>query len=512
MRLRLGTSGSPLSLRQSSIVAEALRTLGHEVDLVTIASRGGRSRDTSTPPSRLGVLVADLRTSLLEGECDVVVHSLKNLPAKRTSGLVVAAIPVREDPRDALCARDDLRLRDLPPGARVGTGSPRRVAQLRAIRDDLDYIDVHGTIPIRLSRVAPGDLDAIVLAAAGLNWLGLEEHVTELLDILPSPGQGALAVECRSDDSAVREAVAALEDPDTRIAVTSERAVLRALGGGSAAPIGALGTAAQSVGSQTSTRTVGAGQPSAALSAGPSARELGAAKDEESDTPHLTAGVFALDGSRSLVLSVSVSTPEAAGQWMAQELVTRGAGEICDLTASRESRDDDLHDEFDDLPREEAPSNSDLRAGDGPLRSMSVFLPATEGALSAAIEAAGPTVICEPLTRWPASPDWEDGGRPSLEDGGEGGHVRAPSPDLWSRWNADEFDAVVVTDGPTAHAIEDQLGWPPRIRVLAVGHNTAAVLADMCVATTVAANEGDGGIVHALSVMLTQSQVDHRLE
>lgn len=609
MKLRLGTRGSTLAITQSTHVADALRTLGHEVELVRIATRGDKARGSLMSMAGLGVFAAELRRALLDGRCDFAVHSLKDLPVDGVPGLVVAAIPEREDPRDVLCSRGDARLEALPNGARVGTGSPRRIAQLRGIRPDLEYVDIRGNIDTRLSRVAPGDLDAVVLAAAGLHRLGLRDRISEYLDILPSPGQGALALECRGDNTEVIEALLALEDPDTRIAVTAERALLKALGGGCAAPIGALGSPAVADRGDSSTRAVGAGPLSDSLSTGTpvltsETRDQGFS--DEPDTPHLTGGVFAMDGSRNLILSVSVSTPEAAGQWIAQELVVLGAADICDITASRDSRLDELHDDgpasvqesaLDDT-HQDIDAASDLWPRGTQLRSASVFLPREEGALSAALEAAGPTVLCEPLiqrhTLVPAGTldgaDWvaitsartvetlqefgwriPDGTRiaavgratarsleavgyavdlvpegpssaadllrvfpegtgrvvipgsalssPELVEGlrrkGWDAHalpiytvvpVHAPSPNLWDRWNAQEFDAVVVTSGSIARAINDLLGWPPGTRVLAFGQPTAAVLAELGVPNAVVPSQDPDSVVAALTDLLTKGQ------
>ncbi len=455
MKLRLGTRASTLAVTQSTHVAEALRGLGHEVELVRITTRGDRMRGSLTALAGLGVFAAELRTALLTGECDFAVHSLKDLPVERVPGLVIAAIPEREDPRDALCARDGLRLASLPSNARVGTGSPRRVAQLRGIRQDLEYVDIRGNIETRLSRVAPGDLDAVVLAAAGLNRLGLEGRITEHLDLLPSPGQGALALECRSGNDEVREALAALDDADTRVAVTAEREMLRALGGGCAAPIGALGAPAMSPGSGgSSSRTVGAGQPSSHLSAGPARTRNG----RDSDKPHLTGGVYAMDGSRRLILSISISNPEAAGQWIAQEMVMRGANDICDVAATRESRLEDFHQDRVENTQQDIfrDIHQDVFAGRAlwprghELRNTCVFLPREEGSLSAALEAAGPQVVCEPLIR-----------RRTL----------TPTGDLTGA------DWVAVTSARTVDTLTE-LGWriPDEARIAAVGGATARAL------------------------------------
>lgn len=243
--LRLGTRGSDLALTQSTTVAEALAaSSGLDVRLVRIRTEGDRSTASLTTLGGTGVFAAALREALLAGDIDVAVHSLKDLPSAPLPGLEIAAVPVREDPRDALCAREGWTLTTLPVGARVGTGSPRRAAQLRLARPDLDVVDIRGNVPTRLARVAPGDLDAVVLAAAGLSRLGLLAHVTDLLPtevMLPAPGQGALAVECRAEEHAppLADALREVEDPATRLAVVAEREVLRVLEAGCTAPVAA---------------------------------------------------------------------------------------------------------------------------------------------------------------------------------------------------------------------------------------------------------------------------------
>lgn len=249
--LRLGTRGSALAVAQSTLVAEALeRALGVRVELVRVRTEGDRLTGSLAALGGAGVFVAALREALLDGRCDLAVHSLKDLPTADTPGLLVAAVPERADPRDALCARDGLTLTRLPYGARIGTGSPRRAAQLRALRPDVEVVDIRGNVDTRLGRVpglqpdGPGDLDAVVLAAAGLSRLGRLESVSELLApslVAPAPGQGALAVECRAADTDLVAGLAVLDDLSSRLAVTAERALLAALEAGCAAPVGALG-------------------------------------------------------------------------------------------------------------------------------------------------------------------------------------------------------------------------------------------------------------------------------
>ena len=242
--IRLGTRGSLLARTQSGTVAAALsRIIGEDVELVTIRTEGD---DLSVPldaPSRPGAFVSALRDALHAGAVDLVVHSFKDLPSEPLPGLVVAAVPVREDPRDALVSRGP-GLADLPPGATIGTSSPRRRAALARLRPDLRVVPLRGNVDTRLQRVATGDLDAAILAAAGLTRLGRTDRVTEYLDPdawLPAPAQGALAVECR-DGEALAEAVAVLDDPDTRLLVTAERAVLRGVEATCTTAVGAQAT------------------------------------------------------------------------------------------------------------------------------------------------------------------------------------------------------------------------------------------------------------------------------
>jgi hydroxymethylbilane synthase len=245
--LRLGTRRSLLARTQSEGVAGALRErAGVAVELVEVVTRGDVSRAPLSTIGGTGVFVSALREALHEGRVDLAVHSLKDLPTAPAAGLALAAVPVREDPRDVLVARGGARLADLPAGARVGTGSPRRAAQLRWLRPDLRVVDVRGNVDTRLRLVFDGQLDAVVLARSGLLRLGRAGEVTQVLDpeeILPAPGQGALAVECRADDAATLAACAVLDDAATRAAVTAERALLRALEAGCTAPVGALASA-----------------------------------------------------------------------------------------------------------------------------------------------------------------------------------------------------------------------------------------------------------------------------
>jgi len=250
MRIRLGTRGSALATTQSGMVAESLvaagARLGLEVqtELVTITTHGDISRASLVGLSEVGVFVTALRTSLLAGDCDVIVHSLKDMPTAPFEGLELAALPEREDVRDALCS-GGRKLAGLPAGARVGTGSPRRTAQLLALRPDVQAVPIRGNVDTRLGMVGK-ELDAVVLAAAGLNRLGRGDDAAELFDpadMLPAPGQGALAVEIAADaPEELSNLVRSLDHADTRAAVTAERAALAVLDAGCSAPVGAFAT------------------------------------------------------------------------------------------------------------------------------------------------------------------------------------------------------------------------------------------------------------------------------
>jgi hydroxymethylbilane synthase len=223
-------------------VADAIRAAGCPVDVVVVRTTGDESM---APVAELGVgvFVSALREALARGEVDFAVHSYKDLPTARDPRFSLAAVPVREDPRDALVARDGMVLGELPPGARVGTGSPRRASQLEALGLGLEVVPIRGNVGTRIQKVRDGELDAVVLARAGLARLGRLDEVTEALDplqMLPAPGQGALAVECRAEDLDIEHRLAALNDPSTLAAVTAERAMLAGLGSPCSAPIGAL--------------------------------------------------------------------------------------------------------------------------------------------------------------------------------------------------------------------------------------------------------------------------------
>jgi hydroxymethylbilane synthase len=264
--LRLATRRSPLAMAQSRMVGEQLAALtGRRLELVEVTTRGDVDPAPLSQIGGTGVFVVAVRQALVDGRADVAVHSLKDLPTALDARLHLAAIPTREDPRDALVARAGATLDTLPVGARVGTGSPRRRAQIAVARPDLEIVDLRGNVDTRLARVsddrAAGGLDAVVLAAAGLSRLGRQDSITALIDpeqVMPAAGQGALAVEVRAQavgtdgtgtprpgtdagaGQALTDALACIDDPHTRAAVVAERSLLAALEAGCSAPVGAL--------------------------------------------------------------------------------------------------------------------------------------------------------------------------------------------------------------------------------------------------------------------------------
>jgi hydroxymethylbilane synthase len=242
--VRIGTRGSKLALAQTETVAALLRGHGVAVELVVITTAGDRVTDRPITEIGVGVFTSALRDALADGEVDVAVHSYKDLPTAPDPRLTLAAVPPRADPRDALCARDGLVLGELPAGSTVGTGSPRRAAQLTALGLGLEVVPIRGNVDTRLGKVTSGELDAVVLARAGLARLGRLDAVTEVLDplqMLPAPAQGALAVECRADDVDTEHLLRSVaDDHATRATAAAERALLAALEAGCSAPVGAL--------------------------------------------------------------------------------------------------------------------------------------------------------------------------------------------------------------------------------------------------------------------------------
>ncbi len=316
MTLRLGTRASALALAQSGQVAAAVeRATGEPVELVEIVTSGDRS---SAPVAGLGVgvFVSALRDALLAKEIDFAVHSYKDLPTAPPDALTIAAVPPREDPRDALVARDGLSLRELPAGSRVGTGAVRRIAQLAALGSGLVPVPIRGNVDTRLRKVADGDVDAVVLARAGIARLGRAAEITETLDpmlMLPAPAQGALAVECRADAAEWVAALGALDDPFTRAAVRAERALLAALEAGCSAPVAALAEVAETLPDVPGDL---AGGPGGAAAAAP---EI-----------YLRGAVISPDGGYTIRLSRTgtLADAEEVGQRLADELLAAGADTV----------------------------------------------------------------------------------------------------------------------------------------------------------------------------------------
>ena len=249
MAIRIGTRGSLLATTQAGAIRDALNAKGHAAELVTISTEGDRSAEPIATIG-VGVFTAALREAIRDGIVDMAVHSYKDLPTAPDSRFVIAAVPPREDPRDALVARDGLVLGELPAGSVIGTSSPRRAAQLRALGLGLEIRPLRGNLDTRLNRVSSGDLDGIVVARAGLARIGRLGDVTETLEpvqMLPAPGQGALAVECRSGDTKLAALLAELDDADTRAAVTAERVLLAELEAGCSAPVGAIAEVVESI-------------------------------------------------------------------------------------------------------------------------------------------------------------------------------------------------------------------------------------------------------------------------
>lgn len=317
--LRLGTRKSLLAMTQSGHVADALRAAtGRDVQLVPITTTGDVLTGPLTQLGGTGVFVAALREALLRGECDLVVHSMKDLPTGAVPGLTIGAVPARAPQRDALCARNGWTLDTLPHGARVGSGSPRRVAQLRRRRPDLVVDGIRGNVDTRLRTVHEGVFDAIVLAEAGLTRIGRTDEITDLFDDEGWPtsaGQGALAVEVRSDDPATAELVASVDDAEAATTSLLERAVLRRLEAGCAAPVGIA------------------------------AHRVTADGRGDVDRVRLVAEVYALDGARSVRVEREVpfdtvvgaraaAAHDALAAEVAAELVAHGAAELADLPGS----------------------------------------------------------------------------------------------------------------------------------------------------------------------------------
>jgi hydroxymethylbilane synthase len=242
MNLRIGSRGSQLALWQANHIAGVLRGQGHSVEIEIIKTTGDRLQEvTFAQVGSKGMFTKEIEEALAAGRVDLAVHSLKDLPTELPAPFALAATPARVDPRDAFVSVKYANFAALPQGTRVGTSSPRRRAQLKAVRPDIEALEFRGNVDTRLRKLAEGQVDAILLAAAGLDRLEKTEWVRERLDpkeFCPAAGQGALGIETRKDDAATIAAVQFLDDPATRFAVTAERAALAALGGGCQVPIG----------------------------------------------------------------------------------------------------------------------------------------------------------------------------------------------------------------------------------------------------------------------------------
>jgi len=302
--IRIGTRGSLLATTQAGLIRDALIAKGRRAELVVISTAGDRS---SAPIADIGigVFTAALRDAIADGRVDMAVHSYKDLPTALDPRFVIAAIPPREDARDALVARDGMVLGELPSGSVIGTSSPRRTAQLRALGLGLEIRPLRGNLDTRLNRVSSGDLDGVVVARAGLARIGRLGAITESLEpvqMLPAPAQGALAVECRAGDIGLAALLAELDDPDTRAAVTAERTLLAELEAGCSAPVGAIAEVVESI------------------------DEDGRVFEELS----LRGCVAALDGS-DVIRASGIGTPDRArelGLSVAAELFELGAREV----------------------------------------------------------------------------------------------------------------------------------------------------------------------------------------
>ena len=294
--LRLGTRGSPLARWQAEWVAARLSEHGVAVELVPISTQGDVTTGSLSEIGGQGLFTKEIQRALLNGEIDLAVHSLKDLPTEPVAGLTLGAVPLRESVGDVLVSHGIDSVAALPPHARIGTGSTRRRAQLLHVRPDLQMLDIRGNVDTRLRKLDAGDFDAIVLAEAGLKRLGLGDrivHVIPLATMLPAVGQGALGIEVRADDVATRQAVAPLNDGATRCAIDAERALLATLRGGCMAPVGAWGRI-------------------------------------EVDTLKLDGVVLSHDGARRL-FAASQGEPDAAaalGEAVAEQLLAQGAAEL----------------------------------------------------------------------------------------------------------------------------------------------------------------------------------------
>jgi hydroxymethylbilane synthase len=322
--LKLGSRRSPMAIAQSGDVARLItERTGMSVEIAGVTTLGDVSREHLTQIGGTGVFVSALRESLLRREVDFAVHSLKDLPTGAAPGIALAAIPPRDDPRDALVGRDGAKLADLPAGARIGTGSPRRAAQLATLRGDITCVPIRGNADTRLAKVRDGQLDAVVLAYAGLARIGRVDLVSEIFepdDMVPAPGQGALAVECRAEDTELTELLAMIDHPASRAAVTAERSLLAALEAGCSAPVGAYAEFRQASPDRLQLHGVVIGVPAAA---------------QQTGAPDVTAG------SGAMVVRERGEADAAGAARLGRELAARMlALGAADLIGAKTDRDD----------------------------------------------------------------------------------------------------------------------------------------------------------------------------
>jgi len=302
--VRIGTRASQLAMWQAKWVAAQLQRGGAEVEIVEVTTAGDRQQTGPIAAvGAQGVFTKEVQAAVLSGAADIAVHSLKDLPTEQVAGLVIGAIPEREEVADALVSKVAKTLAELPAGARVGTGSTRRHAQLKHLRPDIEVLGIRGNVDTRLRKLDDGEYDAILLAAAGLRRLGWADRITELLApprMLPAVGQGALGIECRADDQQTIKLLAPLDDSETRAATTAERAMLALLHGGCSAPVGAWGRI-------------------------------------EGNQLVLDGLVANLDGTQVLTASARgpIADARRIGQQVAEQLLTQGAAEL--IAVARES-------------------------------------------------------------------------------------------------------------------------------------------------------------------------------
>jgi hydroxymethylbilane synthase len=336
-KLRIGSRGSQLALWQSNHISALLRVRGHEVEIEIIHTTGDKITDVALAMvGTKGMFTKEIEEALAAGRVDLAVHSLKDLPTELPPGFEIAAITERQDPRDAFCSRHYMKVEDLPQGARVGTSSLRRQAQLKAIRHDLDIHPLRGNVDTRLRKLEQGEYDAIILAASGLKRLGKTELIKQIIPaeiMCPAAGQGALGIEIRLGDSATRRHLEFLNDPAARASTTCERALLNRLGGGCQVPIGAF--------AEVRASSVPHAKPQTDREGHDFSRAVNAADTEPALAAegrlHLEAIVADPDGSKLLRESRdgSLNDPAVLGNAVGDTLLSRGGDKILEAVYGR---------------------------------------------------------------------------------------------------------------------------------------------------------------------------------